>query len=46
MTKEQNQFIVSVLSQITINAADPNAIQTSEMVQSILKALNEPLTKN
>lgn len=41
MTQEQKQFIVDVLSKITLSAVDPNATQNIEMIQSIVKELTK-----
>ncbi len=39
MTPEQKTFLLSLLSQINIKAADPDAVKNIEMIQSIVKEL-------
>jgi hypothetical protein len=39
-TQEESQLILNILSQVTINAADPKAIETAQVVQSIVAKLN------
>lgn len=41
MTQEQNEFIKSVLGQITVNATAPESVKTIEMIQSILVELED-----
>ena len=38
-TQEEKDFISKVFSQLTISAANPEAIQTAQLVQSILSKL-------
>lgn len=42
MSPEQITFLLNILSQITVNAADPKAVETATMVQSIITSLSEP----
>jgi hypothetical protein len=41
LTKEEKQVILELLSRVQISPQDPNAIKSIELIQSIIKKLEE-----
>jgi hypothetical protein len=41
LTKEEKQIILELLSRVQISPTDPNAIKSIELIQSIIKKLEE-----
>ena len=42
-SEQEKEFLVKILSQLTVNASDPGSIATAQTVQSIITKLKEPI---